>query len=285
MRAADHLVDLGPGAGEHGGRIVAQGTAAQVQRVKGSLTGQFLVGHAHDRGAERAAHAERLRRDPRRLPAQPARHRRARPARRADVRDRRLGLGQVDARQRSAAQGRRQPPAPRAPAPGRAPRDPRPRAARQDHRRRPVADRAHAALEPGHLHGPVRRDPRPLLEDPGGARARLQAGALQLQRQGRALRGLPRRRADQDRDALPARRLRAVRAVPRQALQPRDARGPLQGQEHRRRARHARRGGAEVLRAHPEDPPPPGDAATRSGSATCASASRRRRCPAARRSA
>jgi excinuclease ABC subunit A len=44
MRAADHLVDLGPGAGEHGGRIVAQGTAAQVQRVKDSLTGQFLAG-------------------------------------------------------------------------------------------------------------------------------------------------------------------------------------------------------------------------------------------------
>ncbi len=44
MRAADHLVDLGPGAGEHGGRIVAQGTAKQVQRVKSSLTGQFLAG-------------------------------------------------------------------------------------------------------------------------------------------------------------------------------------------------------------------------------------------------
>jgi excinuclease ABC subunit A len=44
MRAADHLVDLGPGAGEHGGHIVAQGTAAEVQRVKESLTGQFLSG-------------------------------------------------------------------------------------------------------------------------------------------------------------------------------------------------------------------------------------------------
>jgi excinuclease ABC subunit A len=44
MRAADHLVDLGPGAGEHGGRIVAQGTAAQVERIEGSLTGQFLAG-------------------------------------------------------------------------------------------------------------------------------------------------------------------------------------------------------------------------------------------------
>src|SRR5271165_7362781 len=44
MRAADHLVDLGPGAGEHGGRIVAQGTAAEVERVPESLTGQFLAG-------------------------------------------------------------------------------------------------------------------------------------------------------------------------------------------------------------------------------------------------
>jgi excinuclease ABC subunit A len=44
MRAADHLVDLGPGAGEHGGRIVAEGTASEVQRVKESLTGQFLSG-------------------------------------------------------------------------------------------------------------------------------------------------------------------------------------------------------------------------------------------------
>jgi excinuclease ABC subunit A len=44
MRAADHLVDLGPGAGEHGGRIVAEGTAAQVEAVPDSLTGQFLAG-------------------------------------------------------------------------------------------------------------------------------------------------------------------------------------------------------------------------------------------------
>ncbi|HET9718965.1 MAG TPA: excinuclease ABC subunit UvrA, partial [Solirubrobacteraceae bacterium] len=44
MRAADHLLDIGPGAGEHGGRVVAQGTAAEVERVPGSLTGQFLAG-------------------------------------------------------------------------------------------------------------------------------------------------------------------------------------------------------------------------------------------------
>jgi excinuclease ABC subunit A len=44
MRSADHLVDMGPGAGEHGGRVVAQGTAAQVIAVGESLTGQYLSG-------------------------------------------------------------------------------------------------------------------------------------------------------------------------------------------------------------------------------------------------
>ncbi len=44
MRAADWLVDLGPGAGEHGGRVVAQGTAAKVERARESPTGRFLSG-------------------------------------------------------------------------------------------------------------------------------------------------------------------------------------------------------------------------------------------------
>jgi excinuclease ABC subunit A len=44
MRAADHLVDMGPGAGEHGGHVVAEGTADEVAAVRESLTGQFLAG-------------------------------------------------------------------------------------------------------------------------------------------------------------------------------------------------------------------------------------------------
>jgi excinuclease ABC subunit A len=44
MRAADHLVDMGPGAGEHGGHVVAEGPAKAVERVRGSVTGQFLSG-------------------------------------------------------------------------------------------------------------------------------------------------------------------------------------------------------------------------------------------------
>ena len=44
MRAADHLLDMGPGAGEYGGHVVAEGTAEEVARVSDSLTGQFLAG-------------------------------------------------------------------------------------------------------------------------------------------------------------------------------------------------------------------------------------------------
>src|SRR5919199_1858556 len=42
MREADWLVDMGPGAGEHGGHVVAEGPATKVERTKGSVTGQFL---------------------------------------------------------------------------------------------------------------------------------------------------------------------------------------------------------------------------------------------------
>jgi excinuclease ABC subunit A len=42
MRAAEHLVDMGPGAGEHGGHVVAEGPAAKVERNAKSVTGQFL---------------------------------------------------------------------------------------------------------------------------------------------------------------------------------------------------------------------------------------------------
>ena len=44
MRAADQIIDIGPGAGEHGGTIVAQGTAAEIMKVENSVTGQYLSG-------------------------------------------------------------------------------------------------------------------------------------------------------------------------------------------------------------------------------------------------
>jgi excinuclease ABC subunit A len=44
MRSSDWLVDMGPGAGDHGGHVIAEGTASKVQRNKKSITGQFLAG-------------------------------------------------------------------------------------------------------------------------------------------------------------------------------------------------------------------------------------------------
>jgi excinuclease ABC subunit A len=46
IRAADHVIDLGPGAGPHGGRVVAEGPPAHVARAKGSVTGLWLAGRA-----------------------------------------------------------------------------------------------------------------------------------------------------------------------------------------------------------------------------------------------
>src|SRR3712207_2673536 len=44
MRQADHLIDLGPGAGKHGGLVIASGSIDEVLRNTGSLTGQYLAG-------------------------------------------------------------------------------------------------------------------------------------------------------------------------------------------------------------------------------------------------
>ncbi|MGZ4481670.1 MAG: excinuclease ABC subunit UvrA, partial [Gaiellales bacterium] len=53
IQAADHLVDMGPGAGEHGGRVVAEGTVGQVMEAAESITGAYLAGrraiHVPDR--------------------------------------------------------------------------------------------------------------------------------------------------------------------------------------------------------------------------------------------
>ncbi len=43
MRASDHILDLGPGAGEHGGKVIATGTYDEIKRAPGSLTGRYLA--------------------------------------------------------------------------------------------------------------------------------------------------------------------------------------------------------------------------------------------------
>ena len=208
---------------------------------------------------------------------------RAHPARHLHLRDRRVGLGQVDARQRH--------PVPRAGP------DALPRAGPARARTTRIEGAQHIDKVVDIDQSPIGRTPRSnpatytgvftfirtLFARTPEARMRgYQPGPLLLQRQGRALRGLPGRRAREDRDALPARRLRHVRRVQGQALQPRDARGPLQGRQHRRRARHDGARGARLLRRGAGHQAEAADAATTSASATSGSASRRRRCRAAR---
>ena len=128
-------------------------------------------------------------------------------------------LADRHALQGAGAQAQRRQRSPRPARPHRGPRAPR-----QGHRHRPVADRPHAALQPRDLHRRVHADPRMVRRPARGQGARLRARPLLVQRQGRPLRGLPGRRRHQDRDALPARRLRHLRRLQGQALQPRDAR-------------------------------------------------------------
>ncbi len=44
MYAADQIIDIGPGAGVHGGRVMAQGTAEEIKQIEGSITGEYLSG-------------------------------------------------------------------------------------------------------------------------------------------------------------------------------------------------------------------------------------------------
>ncbi len=47
MEASDHIIDIGPGAGEHGGKVVAQGDIEDIKREPESITGQYLSGKRH----------------------------------------------------------------------------------------------------------------------------------------------------------------------------------------------------------------------------------------------
>ena len=262
------------------------GTAAQVMASKQSLTGAYLSRPPRDPGA-RPAHPRR--RLVRRATARPSTTSRTidveLPVGKLDLRHRRVRLGQEHAGQRGHLQGAGQPRHAHAREAGRPPRGARVRGVRQGDRHRPVADRPHAALEPGHLHRPVRPHPRAVRADARAAGPRLQGRPLLVQRQGRPLRDLPRRRHHQDRDALPARRVHQLRGLPRPPLQPRDARGAS--------SRASRSPTCWTCRSRRRSSSSPRSRScaggcrrcTTSASTTCGWASRPRPCRAARRSA
>ena len=262
--SADHVVDIGPGAGVHGGHVVAQGTPGDIVASPESLTGQYLAG-------VRQIPIPRVRRKPngKALEVVGARANNLKNVCASIP----LGLftcitgvsggGKstllIDTLYKAVARrlnGARE-------HPGAHDRHRGAGAPRQGDRHRPVAHRPHAALQPRHLHRGLHADPRVVRRPARGQGARLPAGALLVQRQGRALRGLPGRRRHQDRDALFAGRVRHLRCLQGQALQPRDPGGEVQGQVGGRRARHDGGGGRRVLQGGAVDPRQDGDAGAR----------------------
>ena len=285
---ADFVVDMGPGAGEHGGQVVAAGTPEEIVQAPKARSRPTTC---------RAAHASRCRRraaSPRRGSLKLTGRHREQPAERHAARCRFGTLTVVTGVSGSGksslvtdtlapALANRLNHAHRRT--GAYQQDHRARQARQGDQHRPEPHRAHAALQPGHLHRPVGRHPGAVRLHAGGQGARLRAGALLVQRERRPLRGVQGRRPDQDRDALPARHLRALRGVRRRTLQPRDAAGDVPRQEHRRRAGHDGGGGAGVLREHSRHQAQAADAARRGARLHPAWASPPPRFRAARRSA
>ena len=287
IERADYVIDLGPGAGRLGGELVAQGTPREIERNPNSLTGQYLVRQRADRDSRgpRAPPTER------RIVIRGATEHNLK---NIDVEfplglfiagDRRFRQRKIDAGERHSVSRGIEGGLRIARRAGRARIHQRPGADRQSDRDRSGAHRPHAALESGHLHAGVHADSRSVRHAAGIARARLQARPLQLQRQGRALRSLPGRRAEAHRDEFPAGRLRHLRRVPRPPLQSRNAAGEVQGLFHRRSAGSDGGGSAAAAGKHSADPGQAGNAGATSGWDICTWGNPPPRFPAAKRSA
>jgi excinuclease ABC subunit A len=285
IRAADHIIDMGPRAGVHGGRIVACGTPAEDPLVDGLAHRRLSVGAAgHRHPQEPPAAVAALHQRARGPRAQPEGRHGALPHRPAHLRDRGVGLGKIDAGHRHAAARPAGAPAQRQDAPGHARR----------HRRLHHVDKVIDIDQ-----APIGRTPRSNpatytglfthIRDLFAALPDSKARGYKAGRYSFNVKG-GRCESCQGDGILRiemhfSRRVRAVRAVRRPALQPRDARGALQGDEHRRRPRHDGGAGVRVPGAHPQDPAESSTRCATSGWATSRWARRRRRCRAARPSA
>ena len=256
IRAADYVVDIGPGAGVHGGEIVAQGLPADIEKAKRSVTGAYLSGR------------ERIAVPTLRTPPQPKKQISIAGARGNNLKNISVeipvglvtcvtgvsGSGKSTlindtlwsyaARQLNGAAA--QP----APCDGIEGFDHLDKVIDIDQSPIGRTPRSNPATYTG-LFTPIRE----LFAEVPEARARLRSRALQLQRQGRALRNLRGRRRDQGGNALPARRLRDLRHLQGPPLQPRDPRDPVQGPQRQRSAGHDGRRRRDVLREPAARPP------------------------------
>ena len=181
IRTADHVLDIGPGAGIHGGYVVAEGTPEEIEKNQASLTGQYLSGKKTiEVPASRRKSSTFIRLHG--LPGeQSEEYRRGDSPRRPDGRNRGLGIGQVHSDLRY-------------PLPGSDEEDLQLQRQlqgsttssfrlgdRQGDSHRPEPHRQDAPLQSGHLHQGLRSHPASLCRDKGGQGARLQGGPLLLQ--------------------------------------------------------------------------------------------------------
>ena len=215
IQVADHVVDLGPGAGTAGGTVCFEGTVDGL-RASDTVTGR----HLDDRAAAQAVRADvhRHARGPRCQRAQPAGRRRRHPARRAG---RRHGRGRVGKELAAARLGD----GPGRRGGGRPERDPR-----------------LPAQQSGDVHRAARADPQGLREG-----QRREAGAVQRQLRGR-LPHLQRRRRHLHRPGGDGRRRHHLRGLRGQAVPGVGARVPPRRPRHQRGARDVGGRGRGVLR-------------------------------------
>ncbi len=255
MRQADHLVDMGPGAGPHGGRIVSQGPPAAVCADPNSITGRYLSG----------AQSIPVPRERRKIAKTRSITLEGVTTNNLQNVDARFPLGVFTCITGVSGSGKSS-------------------LVNETLARALVRRLNGAGPKPGphnSLRGvnqidkivvidqsPIGRSPRSnpatymgIFDEVrkvfAGTReaqaTRLQIGPLQLQRQRRPLRGMPGARREENRNEVPARPVRHLPGVRRQAVQSADAGGALQGTIDRRRAGSANRrcrGGVREFPAH-----------------------------------